>query len=147
MHHKIQHLTCYWVSRETQTDVFVFDDSSQNHRYYDEAIDPLLRELHGTDKHFGQKDVNMGGEYGKFLPIVEKGSQATQFRMSFKKSDLWNDFKKYKLTKNERCADENWRKLLLEVRSGVYPSEQDGKKLPENITECNNNTEELQEKW
>ena len=57
------------------------------------------------------------------------------------------EFKKYKLTKNERCADENWRKLLLEVRSGEYSSDQDGKNmLPDNITECNNNKEELQEK-
>ena len=41
----------------------------------------------------------MGGDYGHFLPIVEKASHATQFRMSFKKSDLWNEFKKYKLKK------------------------------------------------
>ena len=89
----------------------------------------------------------MGGDYGQCLPIVEKASQATKFRMSFKKSDLWMEFKKYKLTKNERCADENWRKLLLEVRSGEYSSDQDGKiMLPDNITECNNNKEELQEK-
>ena len=55
-------------------------------------------------------------------------------------------FKKYKLTNNERCADENWRKSLLEVRSGEYPSDQDGNIiLPENINEFNNNTEELQE--
>ena len=89
----------------------------------------------------------MGGDYGQCLPIVEKASQATKFRMSFKKSDLRNKFKKYKLTKNERCAHETWRKLHLEVRSGIYLSDQDGKNiLPHNITECNNNIEELHEK-
>ena len=67
--------------------------------------------------------------------------------MSIKNFELWLEFKKYKLAKNERCIDENWRNLLLEIRSGEYPSDQDGNiMLPENITQCNNNTEELQEK-
>ena len=88
----------------------------------------------------------MGSDYGKFLPIVEKATQATQFRMSIKKSELWGKFKKYKLTKNERCADENWRNLLLKVRSGNYTSDQDGNiNLPQDITECNNNAGELQD--
>ena len=71
-----------------EANVFVFDESSQKHRYYDEAPDRLLRELHGTDKPFGGKYVIMRGDYGQCLPIVEKASQATQFVMSFKKPYL-----------------------------------------------------------
>ena len=41
----------------------------------------------------------MGGDYGQCLPIVENKSQATQFRMQLKTSDLWNEFKQYKLKK------------------------------------------------
>ena len=55
----------------------------------------------------------MGSEYGQYLPIVEKASQETHFRISINKSDLWVKFKKFKLTKNERCSDEQWRELLL----------------------------------
>ena len=88
----------------------------------------------------------MGSDYGQCLPIVEKATQATQFRMSIKKSELWGKFKKYKLTKNERCADENWRNLLLKVRSGNYTSDQDGNiYLPQDITECNIIAGELQD--
>ena len=36
----------------------------------------------------------MGSDYGKCLPIVEKATQATQFRMSIKKYELWGKFKK-----------------------------------------------------
>ena len=43
-----------------EADVFVFDESSQKHRYYVEAFDRILRELHGIDKPFGGKDVIMG---------------------------------------------------------------------------------------
>ena len=64
-----------------EADVFVFDESSQQHRYYVKALDRLLREFHEIDKHFGAKDVITGCEYGQFLPIVEKTSQVTQFRM------------------------------------------------------------------
>ena len=38
-----------------EADVFVSDESSQKHRYYDEALDLILRELHGVDKPFGGK--------------------------------------------------------------------------------------------
>ena len=67
-----------------EANVFAFDESSQKQRYYDEALDCLLRELHGTDKPFGGKYVIMGGDYGQCFPIVENASQATQLRMSLK---------------------------------------------------------------
>ena len=60
-----------------EADVFVFYDSSQKHRYYAEALDLLLRKLHGIDKPFGGKDVIIGGDYGQRLPIVETSGQAT----------------------------------------------------------------------
>ena len=81
-----------------ESDVFVIDESSQKHRYYVEALDRLLRELHGINKPFGGKDVIMRSDYGQCFPIVEKASQATQFRLSYQKIDLWNEFNKYKLT-------------------------------------------------
>ena len=60
-----------------EAEVFVFDESSQKHRYYDEALGHLLREFHGIDKAFGGKDFIMVGDYGQCFSIVEKESQAT----------------------------------------------------------------------
>ena len=57
-----------------EADVFVFDESSQKHRYYLEAFDRLLRELADKTKVFGGKHVIMGSGYGQCLPIVEKAS-------------------------------------------------------------------------
>ena len=133
--------------RIMEADVFVFDESSQKHKWYLEAFDRLLRELTRIDLPFGKKHVVMGSDYGQCLPIVERATQATQFKMSIKQSELWGYFKKYKLTKNERCADENWRNLLLKVRSGNYTSDLDGYIiLPQDITECSINADELQDK-
>ena len=91
-----------------ESDIFVFDESSQKHIYDTETLDRLLRELHGFYKPFGGKHVIMGGDHGQCLPIVEKAS-----RMSFKKCDLWNEFKKNKHKKNERCADEISKKIII----------------------------------
>ena len=63
---------------------FVFDKSSKKHGYYAEALDRLLRELYGIDENIGGKDFIMGGDYGQCLPIVEKTSHETQFRILIK---------------------------------------------------------------
>ena len=55
-----------------EADVFLFDKSSQKHRYYVGALDRLLREMHGIDNFFLGKDVFMADDYGQCLPIVEK---------------------------------------------------------------------------
>ena len=55
-----------------ESDMFVFDESSQKDRYYVGALDCLLRESHGIDKPFGGKHVIMGGEYEQCLPIEVK---------------------------------------------------------------------------
>ena len=70
-----------------EADVFVFDESIQKHKYYLEAFDRLLRELTRIDLPFGEKHVVMGSDYGQCLQIVEKTTQATQFRMSIKQSE------------------------------------------------------------
>ena len=75
----------------------MFDESSQMHIFYMEAFDCLLRELTGVDAPFGGKHLIMGSDYGQCLLIVEKANQATQFKMSIKKSEIWNVFKKYRL--------------------------------------------------
>ena len=74
--------------------VFVFDESSQKHKWYLEAFDRLLRELTRIDLPFGKKHVVMGSDYEQCLPIVERATQATQFKMSIKQSELWGKFKK-----------------------------------------------------
>ena len=77
--------------RIMEADVFVFDESSQKHKWYLEAFDRLLRELTRIDLPFGKKHVVMGSDYGQWLPIVEKATQATQFKMLIKQSELWGE--------------------------------------------------------
>ena len=55
-----------------EVDVFVFDESSQKHKYYLEAFDRLLIQLTGINLPYGEKHVVMGNDYGQCLPIVEK---------------------------------------------------------------------------
>ena len=38
-----------------EDNLFVFDESSQNHRYYLETLDHLLREFHGINKLLEEK--------------------------------------------------------------------------------------------
>ena len=96
---------------------------------------------------FGGKYVIIGSDFGQTLQIVEKASQATQFRMSIKRSYLWAKFQQYRLISNERCRNEEWKNILLKIRSGEYESDEDGNiKLPTEITYCDDNVEELQDK-
>ena len=130
-----------------ESDVIVLDEGSQFHKYYIEALDRLCKEIMGNNIPFGGKHVIIGSDFGQTLPIVEKASQATQFRMSIKKSYLWSKFVKYKLIVNERCRDEEWKNILLQVRSGEFESDQDGNiRLPTDMKYCNDKAEELQDK-
>ena len=131
-----------------ESDVVVLDEGSQFHKYYIEAFDRLLQDIMGNkEQHFGGKHVIIGSDFGQTLPIVEKASQATQFRMSIKRSYLWAKFQQYRLISNERCRNEEWKNTLLQIRSGDYESDDDGNiKLPTEITYCDDNAEELQDK-
>ena len=67
--------------------------------------------------------------------------------MSIKRSYLWAKFQQYRLISNERCRNEEWKNTLLQIRSGEYESDEDGNiKLPTEITYCDDNAEELQDK-
>ena len=67
--------------------------------------------------------------------------------MSIKRSYLWAKFQQYRLISNERCRNEEWKNTLLQIRSGDYESDDDGNiKLPTEITYCDDNAEELQDK-
>ena len=130
------------------SEVVVLDEGSQFHKYYIEAFDWLLQDIMGNKElPFGGKHIIIRSDFGQTLPIVEKASQATQFRMSIKRSYLWAKFQQYRLISNERCRNEEWKNTLLQIRSGDYESDDDGNiKLPTEITYCDDNAEELQDK-
>ena len=46
--------------RKMEADVFVFDESSQKHKWYLEAFHRLLRELTRIDLPFGKKTCGYG---------------------------------------------------------------------------------------
>ena len=105
----------------------MLDEGSQFHKYYIEAFDWLLQDIMGNKElPFGGKHVIIGSDFRQTLPIVEKESQATHFRMSIKRSYLWAKFQKSRLISNERCRNEEWKNILLKIRSGEYESDEDG---------------------
>ena len=86
--------------------VIVLDEGSHFQKYYIEELHQFLKEIIIIVLTFGGKHMIIGSDFGKTLPILQRASQFTQFRMSIKKSFLWKKFEHYNLIVNEICRNE-----------------------------------------
>ena len=106
--------------------VFVVDEGGQIHKHLMEEFDRKMRDFTGIYQPYGGKYVIFECYWGKTLPIIVKISQATQIKMSLKKSQLWNRFTTYPLYNNKRCPNQHWQRILLQLRSVTYGNSDDG---------------------
>ena len=69
--------------------MILIDEVFACHRYTLEAIDKGLQDILGNTEPFGGKSVVLGGDWRQTLPIVPRGSQARQIKMSLKNKKVW----------------------------------------------------------
>ena len=88
------------------------------HKHLFECLNRSLRDIMGSVDSdfekimFGGKVVLLGGGFKQILPVIQHGSRNDIIRACLKKSFLWKDIKKLKLTINMRIS--NWSILSEE---------------------------------
>lgn len=119
------------LAREIQdTSLIVIDEASMLHRHAFEAIDKSFREVMRvvnsglSDIPFGGRIVLLGGDFGKMLPVVRKGSRPTIVNICTNRSTLWQHFTFYRLSQNMRVgpAQEKWGKCYFKSVSDLSDS-------------------------
>lgn len=107
-------------------DIFLIDECSMIDTYALKAIDKLLRRLHGIDLPFGNKIVVCGGDFRQILPIVNRyhttdSERADTVGRCIINSHLWNNFKKFTLTQNQRILNDgyNFAQEALKIGEGL----------------------------
>jgi hypothetical protein len=116
-----------------ETHVFIIDEASMVSKDILKIMDQTLREVMNSNVPFGGKLMLFGGDFRQTLPIKEKATPQQLIQLSLKGSDLWKDFKIFKLTKNMR-ADANqieFANEILKIGEGKLNDNEENVKIPE----------------
>uniref|UniRef100_A0A1B0DFJ6 ATP-dependent DNA helicase n=1 Tax=Phlebotomus papatasi TaxID=29031 RepID=A0A1B0DFJ6_PHLPP len=107
-------------------DIFLIDECSMIDTYALNAIDRLLRRLHGIDLPFGNKIVVCGGDFRQILPIVNiyhttDCERADTVARCIINCHLWDNFKKFTLIQNQRILNDgyNFAQEALKIGEGL----------------------------
>ena len=85
-----------------KTELIVWDEISQQHKYAVEAVDRTLRDIREVDKPMGGIVTVFGGDFKQILPVVPRGSHPHIVSACMKRSKLWNHIKVLELCENMR---------------------------------------------
>ena len=124
-----------------QIDVFVWDEAPMAPRYALEIMDRILRDVMNNDLLFGRKIVILGGDFRELLPVLPRGIRSEIVNLSIKNSFLWNNFHKFKLTRNMRAVDDDmsFAQFVFDVGNGTLNDDNDNIIIPERCIIRNNN--------
>ena len=89
--------------RETQ--LFIIDEASMVPANALHAIDMVMRDIMGIELPFGGKLFLLGGDFRQVLPVVPHGTPTSIIENCIKSSNLWPQFKFFRLTKNMRAGE------------------------------------------
>ena len=130
--------------------LIIWDEAPMTHKHCFEALDRSLRDVircsngKPSELSFGGKVVIFDGDFRQVLPVIPKGTRQDIVFATLKLSNIWNDCKVLRLTKNMRLrpglanVDElrefaNW---ILKVGDGKLGGPNDGETIidiPEDI--------------
>ncbi|ELP83984.1 hypothetical protein EIN_124450 [Entamoeba invadens IP1] len=83
------------------------------------AIDKYSQDVMGNNMPFGGKVVVLGGDFLQTLPVVPFGSNAEIIDCCVKKSYIWKEFKKLRLTTITKSEGQiKFNKWLLSIGNG-----------------------------
>ncbi len=122
------HSTCSVTKESTYaallltTDIIIWDEAGNQHRWAPEAVDRLMKDLKNSDKPFGGVTVVFGGNFQQTLPVIVRGSRADIVSATLLQSYLWSHIKVLRLWHNMclKQAPENavFAQWLLDIDHG-----------------------------
>ena len=89
-----------------ETSLIIWDEVPIAHKLCFEALDQCLRDVikakSSSDKNFGGKVMEFGGDFGQILPVNPRGSRSDIVNATINSSYLWNYCHVWTLSKNMR---------------------------------------------
>ena len=82
--------------------LLLIDEATMLDRFQLEALDRSLKDITGTDIHFGGKILVLAGDFRQCLPVVPRANRADTVSHCIKQSHLWRYFQVLQLTENMR---------------------------------------------
>jgi PIF1-like helicase/DNA helicase Pif1-like protein len=130
--------------------LIIWDEAPMTHKHCFEALDRSLRDVircpngKPSELSFGGKVVIFGGDFRQVLPVIPKGTRQDIVFATLNFSNIWNDCKVLRLTKNMRLrpglanVDElrEFADWILKVGDGKLGGPNDGEAIidiPEDI--------------
>ena len=80
-------------------------EAPMSHRYLADCLDRSIRDIRAEDRPFGGLVFLLGGDFRKIPPFVRRGSRAQIVAESIKRSPLWANMRRRRLTWNVRLAE------------------------------------------
>ena len=111
-------------------DLLIWDEAAMANRHTVEAVDKLLRTVMDNDTEpMGGKRVVLGGDFRQVLPVVPRAGRAGITSKSLKRSPLWQNITRLRLTINERVrrngnnpTAQRFCNFLLAIGDGKVPT-------------------------
>ena len=91
-----------------------------SHRYLAECLDRSLRDIRADTRPFGGVVVVFGGDSRQIPPVARHGSRAQIVAASTKRSPLWAQMRRRRLTRNVRLEEggDEFDKYLIQIGNG-----------------------------
>jgi len=107
-------------------DTIVIDEVSMLRRDQIELIDKVLRGVRDLDEPFGGVQLVCVGDFFQLPPVVTQMDASTYpdlVRPFCFQSKIWDDFENLELTKNWRQSDDQFKRILNDLRRGKVTEE------------------------
>lgn len=104
--------------------LIVWDECTMAHKKAVEAVDRMLRDIRMVDSTMGGITVLFCGDFRQTLPVVTRGTRADELNACLKRSVLWPEIQKLRLTQNMRVQlggysnSSEFSDMLLEIGEG-----------------------------
>lgn len=114
-----------------------------------EAVDRTLRDIRRDVRPMGNVTVLFSGDFRQTLPVISRGTRADEIKASPKRSYLWPQIKKMRLTINMRAQlggnshAQEFSDILLKVGEGILPEQHGQVTLPETLGRVVSSEDEL----
>ena len=123
------------ASQIRELDLIIWDEAPMFSKSILETLDRTLKDVRKNDSIFGGITVVLSGDWRQILPIVS-GERADTVASVHKRSDLWEQVKKFELRNNMRirgndASAEEFKSFVLSIGDGSANQEENTLLIPE----------------
>jgi len=118
--------------------LIVWDEISQVSKYILDSVSRTLMYLKENDLPFGGITTVLSGDFRQILPIVKFANEAKVIDQCCKFSNVWKNITTFKMKKNMRTQNLEWKKFLLDVGNDKIDKDENNYiELPSSVQICN----------